>query len=217
MVNRNKPLGVRTQVTVPLQLANGHTIQSELFSFNGLSETKEHFVVKLGNPTSEAPLIRLHSECVTGDVFGSARCDCGPQLYDALERLHESGGYLLYLRQEGRGIGLYRKLEAYRLQDEGYDTYAANRHLGHGADERTYTVAAEMLKALNIPRVTLLSNNPDKRQQLIDHGIIVESQVSTGVFVSDSNRKYLEAKVLHGNHKIDIDGAQANNSSQGAK
>lgn len=217
MVNRHKPLGIRTQVTIPLQLPNGQTIQSELFSFNGLSEHKEHFVVKLGQPAAEAPLIRLHSECVTGDVFGSARCDCGPQLYDALARLHENGGYLLYLRQEGRGIGLYRKLEAYRLQDEGYDTYAANRYLGHGADERTYTVAAEMLKALNIHRVTLLSNNPDKRQQLIDHGIVVENQVATGVFLSEANRKYLEAKVLHGNHTIDIERAGDVNNAQGAK
>lgn len=217
MVNRHKTLGVRTQVTIPLQLPNGQTIQSELFSFNGLSEHKEHFIVKLGNPDSAAPLIRLHSECVTGDVFGSARCDCGPQLNDALERLHNLGGYLLYLRQEGRGIGLYRKLEAYRLQDEGYDTYAANRYLGHGDDERSYTVAAEMLKALNIHRVTLLSNNPDKRQQLIDHGIEVETQVATGVFLSDSNRKYLEAKVLHGNHTIDIEGAQNELNAEGAK
>lgn len=195
---------VRTSVKVPLVLSSGETVSSEIISFTGLSDGKEHFVVKLGSPASSSPMIRLHSECVTGDVFGSARCDCGPQLREALESLHKLGGYLLYLRQEGRGIGLYRKLEAYRLQDKGYDTYAANRELGHGDDERDYSVAADMLKALDIKRVTLLSNNPDKKAQLIAAGIKVDSQVPTGVFLSESNRKYLEAKVLHSNHTIDI-------------
>lgn len=195
---------VRTAVKVPLVLSSGETVSSEIISFTDLSDGKEHFAVKLGNPDIDSPLIRLHSECVTGDVFGSARCDCGPQLNEALESLHRLGGYLLYLRQEGRGIGLYRKLEAYGLQDKGYDTYAANRELGHDDDEREYGVAADMLKALDIERVTLLSNNPDKRAQLVAAGIKVDSQVPTGVFLSESNRKYLEAKVLHSNHTIDI-------------
>ena len=108
------------------------------------------------------PLIRPHSECLTGDVFGSQRCDCGAQLREAIERIAEAGGYLLYLRQEGRGIGLYDKLDAYLLQDEGLDTYEANLALGHAEDERDYTVAAQMLRALGLPMVALLSNNPTR-------------------------------------------------------
>ena len=110
--------------------------------------------------------MRLHSECLTGDVLGSQRCDCGPQLREALERLTAVGGYLLYLRQEGRGIGLYNKLDAYGLQDTGLDTYQANVALGHGPDERDYAVAAQMLLALGIDELSLLSNNPDKAAQL---------------------------------------------------
>ena len=113
-----------------------------------------------------APLVRPHSECLTGDVFGSQRCDCGPQLREAVERIADSGGFLLYLRQEGRGIGLYAKLDAYALQDTGLDTYEANLALGHGEDERSYLVAAQMLHALGVSRVALLSNNPDKARQL---------------------------------------------------
>ena len=107
-------------------------------------------------------LIRPHSECLTGDVFGSERCDCGPQLREAVERIAAAGGYVLYLRQEGRGIGLYSKLDAYALQDAGADTYEANLALGHAEDERSYLAAAQMLHALGASRVDLLSNNPDK-------------------------------------------------------
>lgn len=200
-----KSPGIRTVVSVPLLLSGGTNAPSEIYSFVDLVDGGEHFAVKLGEPDSGAPLVRIHSECVTGDALGSARCDCGPQLSEALQRLHELGGYLLYLRQEGRGIGLYRKLEAYRLQDQGYDTYAANRALGHGDDERSYGVAAEMLKALDIRRVQLLSNNPVKRAQLVAAGIEVTSQVPTGVFLTKSNRKYLEAKILHSGHTIDLE------------
>ena len=125
------------------------------------------------------PLIRPHSECLTGDVFGSQRCDCGPQLREAVERIADAGGYLLYLRQEGRGIGLYSKLEAYALQDTGIDTYEANLALGHREDERSYVAAAQMLHALGVSRVALLSNNPDKARQLRSCGVTVVAQVPT--------------------------------------
>ena len=150
------------------------------------------------------PLIRPHSECLTGDVFGSQRCDCGPQLREAVERIADAGGYLLYLRQEGRGIGLYSKLEAYALQDTGVDTYEANVALGHAEDERSYVAAAQMLLALGVPRVVLLSNNPDKDRQLRSCGVTVVAQVRTGVYLSDANVRYLETKALRGAHTLDL-------------
>lgn len=195
---------IRTVAQLPLVLADGREARAEIHSFDGLRDGKEHFALKLGHPASDQPLVRLHSECVTGDVFGSARCDCGPQLQEALRRLHEQGGYLLYLRQEGRGIGLYRKLDAYRLQELGHDTYGANRALGHRDDERDYGAAADMLVAVGIRRITLLSNNPDKRAQLEAAGIAVAAVEPTGVFVGAHNRRYLEAKVSHTGHVIDL-------------
>ncbi|WP_454698574.1 GTP cyclohydrolase II RibA [Arthrobacter humicola] len=140
------------------------------------------------------PLVRLHSECLTGDVFGSQRCDCGPQLREAVEKISATGGFLLYLRQEGRGIGLYSKLDAYALQDTGLDTYEANVALGHGEDERDYTAAAQMLGALGAASVRLLTNNPDKAAQLAALGISVTEQVPTGVHLSPANHAYLAAK-----------------------
>jgi GTP cyclohydrolase II len=141
--------------------------------------------------------VRPHSECLTGDVFGSRRCDCGPQLRESVERVATAGGLVLYLRQEGRGIGLYAKLDAYALQDSGLDTYEANVALGHGEDERDYTVAAQMLHALGVDRVALLSNNPDKAEQLGRLGVAVVEKVPTGVHLSAENAGYLAAKARH--------------------
>jgi GTP cyclohydrolase II len=137
-------------------------------------------------------------------VFGSQRCDCGPQLREAVERIADSGGFLLYLRQEGRGIGLYAKLEAYALQDMGLDTYEANLALGHREDERSYVAAAQMLDALGVTRVALLSNNPDKARQLRRCGVSVAAQVPTGVHLSASNGRYLAAKAQRGAHTFDV-------------
>lgn len=195
---------IRTVVRIPVNLDDGRTVDARFVTFDGLSDGREHFALEFGNPAGDAPLVRLHSECVTGDVFGSARCDCGPQLREAMTRLHEEGGYLLYLRQEGRGIGLFAKLDAYRLQDQGLDTYAANRQLGYENDQREYRVAADMLRALELDRIALLSNNPDKRVQLEAAGIEVTEQVPTGVFASSVNRHYLEAKVRHTGHTMDL-------------
>ncbi|MFC6341566.1 GTP cyclohydrolase II, partial [Nocardioides hankookensis] len=159
---------------------------------------REHLALRLGPAVRRDPLVRVHSECLTGDVLGSARCDCGPQLRESVERIADVGGYLLYLRQEGRGIGLYAKLDAYALQDDGLDTYEANVALGYGEDERDYTVAAQMLEALGERRVALLTNNPDKAGQLAALGIDVVRRVPTAVHRSASNARYLEAKVRHG-------------------
>ena len=199
--------GVRTRVRVPLRFGDGYGVTTELTTFHGLADEREHLAVGLGTLAEGAvPLVRLHSECLTGDVFGSARCDCGPQLREAVERIAERGGYLLYLRQEGRGIGLYNKLDAYALQDQGLDTYAANAALGLPEDARDYTAAAQMLDTLGAPRIDLLSNNPDKARQLTAHGIEVRTRVSTGVHATPHNLKYLFAKADQTHHSIDLAG-----------
>jgi GTP cyclohydrolase II len=137
-------------------------------------------------------------------VFGSLRCDCGPQLREAVERIAGAGGYLLYLRQEGRGIGLYAKLDAYGLQDTGLDTYEANLALGHGEDERSYVAAAQMLAALGVSRIALLSNNPDKADQLRRFGVTVAARVPTAVHLSAANTRYLVTKAKRGAHTLDL-------------
>src|SRR4051794_18521879 len=188
---------IRTEVSVPLRFADGYATTARVFSFDGLVDGQEHIAFELGERTGRVPLVRPHSECLTGDVFGSERCDCGPQLREAVQRIATAGGLLLYLRQEGRGIGLYAKLDAYALQDTGLDTYAANVALGHREDERDYTVAAQMLLALGVRRVALLTNNPDKVEQLTRRGVTVVEQVPTGVYASPANAAYLAAKTRH--------------------
>ena len=141
-------------------------------------------------------------ERLTGDVFGSQRCDCGPQLREAVERITGHGGKVLYLRQEGCGIGLYDKLDAYALQDRGLDTYDANLALGHGADERDYTSAAQMLHALGASRIALLSNNPDKGAQLARLGITIARQVPTALHLTGTNAAYLATKARRGGHNL---------------
>jgi GTP cyclohydrolase II len=186
---------VRTEVTLPLRFPDGFTTTARVFTFHGLVDGREHLAFGLGRLTDgRVPLVRPHSECLTGDVFGSQRCDCGPQLREAVERIADVGGYLLYLRQEGRGIGLYTKLDAYALQDTGLDTYEANLALGHREDERDYTAAAQMLGALGVDRIALLSNNPDKTDQLSRLGVTVTECVPTGVYRSPANVGYLAAK-----------------------
>jgi GTP cyclohydrolase II len=199
--HRIPPASIRTQVVVPLRFADGYATPARVITFRGLVDGREHLALGLGDPP-EVPLVRPHSECLTGDVFGSQRCDCGPQLREAVERIADVGGYLLYLRQEGRGIGLYDKVDAYALQDAGLDTYDANLALGHAADERDYTVAAQMLAALGVPEVVLLSNNPDKVAQLRDLGVTVREQVPTGVHLSPANAAYLAAKAQRGDHTL---------------
>src|SRR4051794_28554693 len=188
---------VRTQVTVPLRFPDGYATTAQVMSFTGLVDGAEHLALQLGRPDG-VPLVRPHSECLTGDVFGSQRCDCGPQLREAVERITVAGGYLLYLRQEGRGIGLYDKLDAYALQDTGLDTYQANLALGHAADERDYTAAAQMLQALGVSTLALLSNNPDKAAQLEQLGVTVAARVPTGVHLSEANAAYLSTKARNG-------------------
>jgi GTP cyclohydrolase II len=198
-------MGIRSRVSVPLRFADGYVTTAEVITFDGLADGKEHLALALGDAFgADVPLVRPHSECLTGDVFGSERCDCGPQLREAVERIARVGGFLLYLRQEGRGIGLYSKLDAYALQDLGMDTYEANRALGHADDERDYTAAAQMLTALGVGAVDLLTNNPDKPAQLRSFGVDVREVVPTQVHASAANVRYLQAKVAHTAHTIDL-------------
>jgi len=193
---------VRTQVTVPMRFPDGYATTARVISFTGLVDGREHLAFGLGRATA-VPLVRPHSECLTGDVFGSQRCDCGPQLREAVERITAAGGYLLYLRQEGRGIGLYDKLDAYALQDAGLDTYEANLALGFAPDERDYTAAAQMLGALGVSTISLLSNNPDKAAQLGRLGLTIAARVPTGVHLSEANAGYLSAKARNGHAALD--------------
>ncbi|MCL1871667.1 MAG: GTP cyclohydrolase II [Promicromonosporaceae bacterium] len=216
MSRRPPAATIRTQLLVPLRFPDGSATTARVYTFDGLVDGREHLALGLGDRARGAPpsdgtaptLVRLHSECLTGDVFGSVRCDCGPQLHESIQRISAANGFLLYLRQEGRGIGLYAKLDAYALQDAGLDTYDANVTLGYDADERDYTAAAQMLHALGASRVALLSNNPDKARQLRRHGVAVVEEVPTGVYLSSANARYLRAKVRRGGHTLHIQGVE---------
>jgi GTP cyclohydrolase II len=173
-------------------------------------DKKEHVAMVHGDVmgTDEVPT-RLHSECLTGDVMGSLRCDCRDQLEAAL-RVLGSGerGLLLYLRQEGRGIGLINKVRAYALQDRGLDTVEANLALGFRDDERDYAIAAHMIASLNVESVRLMTNNPNKIRQLEQHGIEVGGRIPHVMPPNEHNRFYLETKVLRSGHYIDFDGKE---------
>lgn len=176
----------------------------------------DHVALTLGDMAGPDPvLVRVHSECLTGDVLGSLRCDCGPQLDAALKAISERGwGALLYLRQEGRGIGLHAKIQAYRLQDGGADTLDANLKLGLPADARDYAIAAQMLQAIGVEKVALLTNNPDKVSQLEGYGISIAERVSLIVGIGDENVGYLRTKGERMGHAIAQD--DLSNSEQGS-
>jgi GTP cyclohydrolase II len=203
VINRPYPVTIRRRIRIPLRFGDGYSTIATVVSFTGLIDAQQHVALELGRPAAAGlPLVRLHSECLTGDVFGSQRCDCGPQLREAVERIATHGGYVLYLRQEGRGIGLYDKLDAYALQDRGLDTYDANLALGHRADERDYTSAAQMLHALGADHIGLLSNNPDKGAQLARLGITIARQVPTALHLTGANAAYLATKARRGGHHL---------------
>jgi len=196
---------VRTRIS--LKIGSKSNIPAEMVSFNDLISDKEHVALVLGQSDTlqKVPLVRIHSECLTGDVFHSSRCDCGEQLDEALNLMAVEGGVILYLRQEGRGIGLYNKIDAYKLQSEGMNTYQANNHLGFGDDLRDFTEAGQMLEALNINTLKLMTNNPIKAKALIDYGLTVEKEVNTSTHLKDGNEDYLKAKVDKAGHKLTFD------------
>ena len=174
---------------------------TQIVAFRGTDDGQEHVALIVGAFGGSPPLVRLHSECLTGDVFGSLKCDCGPQLKEALRIIGEAGGgVLLYLRQEGRGIGLANKLRAYALQDRGLDTVDANRRLGFGDDERDYSHAAAMLRALGIEQVRLLTNNPNKVAGLEAAGVHVAERVAHHMPANPHNADYLATKRKKSGH-----------------
>lgn len=192
---------IRQQVALNVGV---NQVQAQIISFHGFESGKEHIAMHFSrqNKNSGPCLVRVHSECLTGDVFHSSRCDCGEQLDEAINILDETGGVLLYMRQEGRGIGLYNKLDAYAFQDAGLNTYEANLKLGFKEDQRDFSEAAAMLKALEINKITLITNNPLKVQQLQENGIEVRSVLNTSTHSKPDNLAYLRAKKEHGNHEI---------------
>jgi GTP cyclohydrolase II len=174
---------------------------SQMVSFRNPATGEDHVALVVGAFGGEPPLVRLHSECLTGDVFGSLKCDCGPQLKQALTLIGiAGGGVLLYLRQEGRGIGLANKLRAYQLQDRGLDTVDANRRLGFADDERDYGMAAAMLRGLGIDRLRLLTNNPAKVAGLEAEGITVVERVAHHMPTNPHNADYIATKQGRSGH-----------------
>ena len=186
-----------TRATLPLD----NLPPTQIVVFRTLADGQEHVALVVGAFGGEPPLVRLHSECLTGDVFGSLKCDCGPQLHEALRIIGAAGGgVLLYLRQEGRGIGIANKIRAYALQDRGLDTVDANSRLGFADDERGYAEAAAMLRALGADRVRLLTNNPAKVEGLAAAGIVIVKRVSHHMPANPHNADYLATKRSRSGH-----------------
>lgn len=178
----------------------------QLCHYSNDGDDKEHLALLMGDISGQSDiLVRVHSECFTGDVLGSIRCDCGPQLQLALQLISQAGrGVIIYLRQEGRGIGLLEKLRAYNLQDDGYDTVDANLMLGHQPDGRDYTIAGRILQDLGVSSIQLLTNNPQKIESLQRFGVQVTSRIPLQTAVNQENAAYLQTKVSRMNHLLDL-------------
>ena len=181
--------------------------QFKLLGFANNKDQKDHIAVVKGDVSGkENVLTRLHSSCLTGDAIGSMRCDCGPQLHTALVMLEEAGsGILLYMQQEGRGIGLVNKIKAYQLQDGGVDTYDANLHLGFEPDGRDYEISAAMLEKLGVKSVRLLTNNPDKVRQLEMHGAMITKRVPLELPGHEHVDAYLKTKKERFGHNLKLE------------
>jgi GTP cyclohydrolase II len=179
----------------------------QVVAFRSIPDRKEHAAFVHGDILGrEEVAVRIHSECLTGDAIGSLRCDCRDQLTESLERIGKmDSGIVLYLRQEGRGIGFANKIRAYQLQDRGYDTVQANEMLGFRPDERDYGIAAHMLGSLHVPSIRIMTNNPHKIQDLQDHGVKIVGRIPVVVPPNRLNRPYLETKQRRMGHMLDIE------------
>ncbi len=176
---------------------------AQIVAFRSINDLREHVALIIGSRDESTPLVRLHSECLTGDILGSLKCDCGPQLHEAMEQMADTGwGILLYLRQEGRGIGLINKLRAYALQDQGFDTVDANNRLGLPTEARDFAIAAEMLKLLHVDTVNLLTNNPQKVETLRKHGVGVAERRPLKIAANRHNARYLDTKKTRTGHQL---------------
>ena len=193
----------RLQIAARARLPVAANPDGEIIAFRSDADSSDHVALVIGQRDHSAPVVRLHSECLTGDVLGSLKCDCGPQLHEALHQISEvKWGILLYLRQEGRGIGLINKLRAYALQDQGFDTVDANIRLGFAVDARDFAVAARMLHLLGVNEVRLLTNNPEKVAGLEAQGIKVIERLPLKVTANPHNAHYLDTKRDRTGHKL---------------
>ncbi len=190
---------IATRARLPVAVCEN----AEIIAFRSTADPADHIALVIGNRDSSAPIVRLHSECMTGDILGSLKCDCGPQLHEAMRRMAgASWGVLLYLRQEGRGIGLINKLRAYALQDQGFDTVDANIRLGFAIDARDFAVAAQMLQLLGIGTVRLLTNNPAKVAGLEAQSIEVIESLPLKIAANQHNQQYLDTKRDRTGHRL---------------
>jgi 3,4-dihydroxy 2-butanone 4-phosphate synthase/GTP cyclohydrolase II len=184
----------------------------QLFAFKEINTDQEHLALVKGTwEKDEAVLVRVHSSCITGDIFGSCRCDCGPQLHKAMEMIETEGkGVIIYMNQEGRGIGLMNKLKAYKLQEEGYDTLEANIKLGFKGDERDYGIGAQMIRNLGVTKMRLMSNNPTKRTGLTGYGLEIVENVPLEIESNIHNELYLQTKRDKMGHILKMDDTTQN-------
>jgi GTP cyclohydrolase II len=195
--------GADLRIVSRARLPNRFAEKAEIVAFRSDGDTNEHVALLIGSPTDAPPLVRIHSECLTGDALGSLKCDCGPQLAAALAAIAAAGwGILLYLRQEGRSIGLVNKLRAYQLQDQGFDTVDANHRLGFQDDERDFAVAARMLEKIGRREIRLLTNNPKKAAALEAEGIRVLERVPLKAGAGAHNQVYLDTKRDRSGHQL---------------
>ena len=199
---RNESLIERTvDVKMPTDVG-----EFQLHAFKDTSNNQDHLALVKGEWKEDEPvLVRVHSSCLTGDIFGSCRCDCGPQLNTAMQMIEKEGkGVIVYMNQEGRGIGLVNKLKAYKLQEEGFDTFDANVQLGFKPDQRDYGIGAQILRALNVSKMRLMSNNPKKRTGLIGYGLEVVENVSLEIESNEHNEGYLKTKRDKMGHQLKL-------------
>lgn len=193
----------RLRIAARAKLPVSASVDAELVAFRSTADAADHVALVIGQRDESVPVVRLHSECLTGDVLGSLKCDCGPQLHEALHQIAGAQwGVLLYLRQEGRGIGLVNKLRAYALQDQGFDTVDANLRLGFAIDARDFAVAAQMLQLLAVDRVRLLTNNPAKVAGLEAQGVSVAERLPLAIPPNPHNAHYLQTKRERAGHKL---------------